>query len=344
MSRTVIVYMVADNDLSDDALADIEEMQSGYKETGANLVTLVDPLFDNPYLLKIKEGASERIKNYPEMNTTDKHNMRDLLKEIIRNYPAESYGLILWSHGTSWLPTGSRLRSFGNDRGEQINISDLADALPVHFDFILFDACLMGAVEVAYELRNNTNYIIASSTETIYEGFPYDRIVPELLKAEVNLQAVAQHYFRFYDNSTGTNRSATISLIDTQHLGYLAGELKNLITENTLSPTFDRAGVQRLDMYKEQYAFDLLDFVQQAFPKADISAFITALNRVIIYKAHTPQFLEEYTIERYCGLSCYIPHYQRNDLNEYYKKIQWTKDSGVINLINDWNMINNERN
>ena len=33
----------------------------------------------------------------------------------------------------------------------QMNITDLADALPCKFNFILFDACLMDSVEVAYD-------------------------------------------------------------------------------------------------------------------------------------------------------------------------------------------------
>ena len=41
-----------------------------------------------------------------------------------------------------------------------MNIDALAAALPVRFDFILMDACLMGSVEVVYELRNKADFII----------------------------------------------------------------------------------------------------------------------------------------------------------------------------------------
>ena len=130
-------------------------------------------------------------------------------------YPAEEYGLILWSHGTSWLPAGRGLRSFGSDSGKEMNIVDLAKALPLHFKFILFDACLMGAVEVVYELRNTTDYIIASSTETIAEGFPYHLILPELVKQNPDWTKVAQQYFDYYNNQQGVYQSATVSVILT---------------------------------------------------------------------------------------------------------------------------------
>ena len=95
--------------------------------------------------------------------------MKQVLNDIIQMYPAQEYRLILWSHGTSWLPAGSSLRSFGEDSGKQMNIPDLAENLPIKFDFILFDACLMGSVEVVYELKEKANFIISSSTETIFK-------------------------------------------------------------------------------------------------------------------------------------------------------------------------------
>jgi uncharacterized membrane protein len=42
-------------------------------------------------------------------------------------------------------------------------------------------------------------FTIASSTETIYTGFPYDKIIPELLNPQINLEAVAQNYYDYYN-------------------------------------------------------------------------------------------------------------------------------------------------
>lgn len=44
-------------------------------------------------------------------------------------------------------------QSFGLDMSDELNINDLKKSLPVHSDFILFDACYMGSIEVLYELR-----------------------------------------------------------------------------------------------------------------------------------------------------------------------------------------------
>ena len=58
----------------------------------------------------------------------------------------------------------------------------------------------MGAVEVVYELKDKTDYIVASSMEIIYKGFPYDKVIPELIKPAINYKSVAKHYFDYYDN------------------------------------------------------------------------------------------------------------------------------------------------
>jgi hypothetical protein len=326
--RTVIAYMAADNNLSLDAFGDIDEMKQGFSETGINLIVFIDPVGEPPYLLEIAKDAETRIKEYPEFNSADASQMRQVLNDVIDMYPSESYGLILWSHGTSWLPAGVQLKSFVADGNSQMNIPDLAAALPVKFDFILFDACLMGAVEVAYELRNNADYIIASPAEIIYRGFPYDEIVPELLKPSINLQSVARKYFDYYDGLEGAYRSATISLIDTKELENLANITAELISGNEMDENFDRTEVQRLDVYEEQYTFDFADFITKAFPSANKDAFMRQLSKTVLYKAHTPEFLNEYQIETCCGLSCYIPVQGRDDLNKYYQSLQWYGDSG----------------
>jgi hypothetical protein len=325
--------MAADNDLWDVALVDLEEMKQGYRETGVNLVVLMDVANEMPCLLRIIEDGEQKIKTYSEFNSADPATMNRLLGEIIEMYPSDSYGLILWSHGTSWLPAGMPTKSFVVDGTHQMNIPDLAEALPLHFDFILFDACLMGAVEVAYELRNKTDYIIASSTETIDSGFPYELVIPALMSSTPDLRKAAESYFNYYQQQSGAFCSATVSLIDTKELDNLAKVTNQLISGQTFDiASFDRISVQRLDVYDEQYTFDFLDFITKAFPDTDKRPFMEQLEKTVLYKAHTTEFLEMYEINAYCGLSCYIPHIDRNDLNSYYQQLGWYQAGGYNKL------------
>jgi hypothetical protein len=322
--------MAADNDLYADASDDLDEMKRGFSQNGTNLIVFADLLNEHPSLMEIGLGKETVIKSCPELNSADPTVLKQIIQEVIEMYPAPEYGLILWSHGTSWLPAGIGLRSFGKDGSREMDISELAEALPLRFSFILFDACLMGSVEVAYELKDRADYIIASSTETVADGFPYDRIIPELIRQTPNLTKVATDYFDFYNEQTGVYRSATVSVISTQELEQLAYEMKQIITAGNLDiSAFDRTSVQRLDVYAEQYHFDLLDFVTKAFPEADRENFITQLRKTVLYKNSTPRFLQLYDITAYCGLSCFIPHPARNDLNGYYRQLKWFEDSGL---------------
>jgi hypothetical protein len=111
--------------------------------------------------------------------------------------------------------------------------------------------------------------------------------------------------------------------------------MKQLCENNSVDlDTFDRTSVQRLDVYEEQYVFDLSDFIDKLFPDANKDDFIAQLNKVVSYKNHTPQFIMEFDINTYCGLSCYIPHPKRSDLNEYYKSLRWYADSGLHYIFN----------
>ena len=329
--KTIIVYMAADNDLSNDALLNIKQMQQGYRETGVNFIVFIDAYDKAPYLLKIKENTCDTIRSFSELNSANPQTFNTVLREIIQRYPANNYGLVLWSHASSWLPAGAQLRSFGRDGNSEMNISELAKALPVHFDYIVFDACLMASVEALYELRGKTDYVIASSAETLADGFPYTQLMPEFLQKNSSLRKIAEIYFDFYNRKENAERSATIALIDIRELGNLAKEMHKLMIENE-AQAMDRLSVQRLDIFSEQYHFDLLDFVSQTFPQADKTHFISQLNKTILYKAHTPQLLGMYDMNTYCGLSCYIPHPNRSDLSDYYKTLQWYDDAGIFKL------------
>ena len=334
-TRTVIAYIAADNDLWKDALRSIDEMKTAFKEGGAKLIVFAGIAGEEPCLLEIGVNTETTVKVYPDgCNSADAAQMRKILEDIITMYPAESYGLILWSHASSWLPAGAPLRSFGYDDGVQMNIPELAAALPVRFDYILFDACLMGSVEVAYELRQKTDFIVASSLPTLFTGFPYEDILPELLSPRPDLKRVAKGYFDYYQEiMTGIYQSATIAVIDTKEIEKLATATRRIMeTQSFDKATFNRASVQRLDSYEEQYVFDFMDFINKSFPEANKNELTGQLDKTVLYKAHTAKYMNQFDIKTFCGLSCYIPLEGREDLNGYYRQLGWCKAAGVDKL------------
>lgn len=88
--------------------------------------------------------------------------MQTVIGDMMSVYPSESYGIIFGSHGSGWLPTIAGTRSIGQDGGwhssDTALIPELAEVFAYgkssKFDFVLFDACMMGCAEVYYELKD----------------------------------------------------------------------------------------------------------------------------------------------------------------------------------------------
>ena len=110
VSRTVLVYMVADNSLTDIVEANVDSMMAGFKATSNadNLIIYLDDSNKTPVLFKLKKNndgsvTKEVIKNYSEQNSLDVSVMKGILSEVYSSYPADSYGLVLWSHAKTTI-------------------------------------------------------------------------------------------------------------------------------------------------------------------------------------------------------------------------------------------------
>ena len=131
---------------------------------------------------------------------------REVFADVFSNpdFLAEGYGLIYWSHADGWIPYGqASTRWVGQDKGDgdhRMNISELVSVLEgaPHLDFLMFDACFMASVEVAYELRGFTDYYIGSPTENPGPGAPYERLVP-LMAADQAAVEMSKAYFAAYE-------------------------------------------------------------------------------------------------------------------------------------------------
>ena len=208
LTRTVLVYMVAENSLSYGNFheQDLNELltASGEIPSKCHLLVYVDDT-DTPRLYLVENGSTSSkprlLKQWTEdMNSCATETLRQMMEIMTTLLPSKSYGLVFWSHGNAWLP-GSRTaannrkapaslsaprsepqRTIGIDNGgnsfsntgSKMEISELAEVLSdfPKLSFLMFDACFMQTIEVAYELRNVTDYVIASpaETEALHEG------------------------------------------------------------------------------------------------------------------------------------------------------------------------------
>jgi hypothetical protein len=333
-TRTVIVYMVGDNNLNSYVSEDINEMERGWKDAfDGDLIVYVDQKDATPYILKISSDrtnsiVSKEVMKYSEQNSSSPKVMERVLADIKSMYPAKSYGLILWSHASGWLPAPSRTRAFGDDDGESMDITELA-GLSGKYDFIVFDACDMMGVEAAYELRNNADYIIASVTEVLAGGFPYDNILEHLFAENADLAEVCREFMKLYSSY------GAISAVKTGNLDNLAAISRTLIQRyKSRIEGFDVSQIQKYDANDITLFFDFLDFMENiADNNSDLQTLRNQLEQTVIFEDHTSSILtldEESNsviidITRSCGLNCYIPG-QHPYIDEAYKTTSWYKE------------------
>ncbi|MDR1225874.1 MAG: hypothetical protein LBK47_03125 [Prevotellaceae bacterium] len=336
--RTVLVYMAADNNLYANAEEDINEMLAAGVPGNCNLIVYLDTKNSYPQLLKIQNGKSTEVKKYERQNSASGEVLHTVIQDATSMFPAQDYGLILWSHGTGWLPPGifdslkSRkiLRSFGKDGNHEIGLIELAASIPASFEFIIFDACLMGSIEVLYQLRNKANTIIASPTETLVAGFPYDKIVPLLFTPVCGYAEIAQEYMSYYKNKTGILQSATIAVVDARQLEILAGMLREVVENNSIMQP-DKSFVQQYEIQDLVVFYDLQDYLTQAVQDENSAvALKQQIARVVKYHDFTPYFLEELSIERSSGVGVYVSPSIDDDLDEHYKQLDWYIDSKLL--------------
>lgn len=225
--------------------------------------------------------------------------------------------------------------TYGNYQSYEIEIDDFAKALPMKMEYILFDACLMGGVEVAYELRNKCRYVAFSQTEVLAEGFNYTTIASHLIGSETpDPQAVCEDYYHQYDIQTGIYHSATISMVDCTRMEPLAEVCRELFDRYgmaimTLNP--ESKDVQQYFRSKYHWFYDLKDIIAKAgATEEELQRVQNALDQCICYKAATPKFMDSFYIKTYSGLSMYLQSQGTNELDKYYRTLEWDKATSLV--------------
>lgn len=219
------------------------------------------------------------------------------------------------------------------DGSAEMTISDFAAAIPVKLDYLLFDACLMGGVETAYELRNVTDKIGFSPAEILQYGFDYYTMGEALLKGQTpDPEKVCSSYFERYDKESGANRSATITLIDCSGIQGLASVCKDLFSKYREEiANLNYRNVQGYYRSNKKYFFDLYDILLKAgATEPDLKSLYDVIDKCIIYKASTPRFLNEFDIETYSGLSMYLPSAGTAFLDGSYKGLGWNSATRLV--------------
>ena len=280
--------------------------------------------------------------------------LHDALLTVRDRIPSKSYGMVLSSHASGWLPPGyydnpshfdtmkRGLTSIGQDLDSDVSVEmdlvDFASAIPYNLNYVVLDCCLSGGVEVAWSLRGKTDVVAFTQTETMADGFDYKKILERLLKEPVpNPLGVCQDFYNYYMGKSGVNQSATISLIDTRRMDALAGVCKTLFEKyRTQISQLDGKSVQGYFRYDRHFFYDLRDILAHAgLSEEELEELDEALGECVLYKAATPFFMNGsqygFSIRAHSGLSMYLPSRGSSFLDNYYKThITWNQATELV--------------
>ena len=372
VERTVIVYMAAENTLSKICRYDSLEMVQGIGHVTKNHNLILykdDDKLPVIYQMSQKDGVQIWRSYTKEQTSTDSIVMLNTLKDIINEFPARHYGLVLWSHASGWVsdPEGSntlaqeseskgRRRSFGVDNnknsgstntGSRMEISALRwtlEQLP-HLDYILFDACFMQSIEVAYELRKVADYLIGSVAEIPIHGAPYAHIMESLVKGDAI--GIAEQYYQYY---LPPNSGIALSVIDCLELEALARKTAACLPAIYQNGNYvDLTGIHNYGPFTGDYkwrprAYDMKGFMHKYLDEDMYEDWLQVLNRAVPFQKATSYWdsifpgthnkLSE--SEDYSGISLFVPEkiYERltYNWNLYFKNTSWYRASG-------WNQV-----
>ncbi|GAB4195970.1 MAG: hypothetical protein OHK0022_13090 [Roseiflexaceae bacterium] len=210
----VMIYASGDNDLHDAIQRLAISAERAAATPGVTTLLLLDgPGIDDAYLYKLqppKPGQpncfirlrdpscggrykfGETYQKWPD-NVASVASLTDFLVSAQQAFPANRRVLSLVGHGNGWSPSmlnGQPSRHGGQSQAgmlldlhppSSLSTSDMARALNDSsllagrpLDLLFLDACNMGQIEVAYELRRSTHYLLASPNVK-WSAFPYDK-------------------------------------------------------------------------------------------------------------------------------------------------------------------------
>lgn len=366
--RTVLAYWIGENDLSDFAKSDFNEMMEGVTGVDTkknNLVVYCDTQGDLPRLIHVSKRAgkvvADTIYTYPTQNSLKKEVMSEIISRVMIAFPAKSYGLVLASHADGWIEARkpASTRHFGDYNGTQMDIPLLREALetlPVSLEFILFDACYMQAIEVAYELRNVTNYVISSPTEIPGPGAPYQKVVPFLFSSAAAVD-IAQAYYNYYGHEDGSiktdatfmngnweyvwDHGVSVSVIKTSELEELAEATSDILSRYAEN----KVAISTYSLFNYGYAWGKDDADTDYYDLKQLIAKLTSENpdydvwNVAFEKAQ-PYFKttrtcyagrknpREFSMAEANGITTFIPQ-SGSPLLNFYQTLQWYKEGNV---------------
>lgn len=339
--QTVFIYMPWSDNLTDAFRKNIADFESAIAKgilKNERVVVFFSSSLTEATLFELEykkgENVQTLLKEYTNPAFTTAGGITSILNDVKKFAPADKYAMIIGCHGMGWLPVSALSRSIAADEKfhweyegvpltrffgglssiSRTDVTTLAEGIKnagVKMEYILFDDCYMSSIEVAYDLKEATNYLIACPTEIMAHGMPYATIAEHLV-GTVDYKSVCDEFLAFYESYS--TPCGTIGITNCGELDNLVPIMKEINSRFTFDSSL-LSSLQRLDGYTPVIFYDYGDYVSKLCTDAALlKEFENQLERVIPsqYRLHTATYYtmilgREVDINTYSGITTSDP-------------------------------------
>ena len=349
---TYLVFMNADNNLDPYADEDFSEMMKVGSSQFLNIVTLTDREKGPAALHYVEKGNVVTVKPMGELDMGDYRVMVDFVRWAAENYPAKHYVLSIWNHGSGWKNKNgapSKGISYDDSTGNYITTPQLGTAhreikkiLGKNLDILSMDACLMQMMEVAYEIHDTCDFIVASEELEPGHGYPYDSLLSGL-KPGTSAEAFCRHwvpdFMAAYSGGVYGNEDCTLSAINCAKLPGLKDAIDGFAKTSmagSFAPQFTQAlnKVQKFDYRTNIDFWHLVKLLRPAINNPEMQNALkkldTALAQTVIANGNTGG-----SLGNSLGLAIYFPQ-SATQFSSEYSTLRFSQNSLHDEMVKDY--------
>ncbi len=283
----MLVYLDGDNNLDHQGAYNIKQMERGFPDSGVDVIVLYDrPIrkekdgkLTHPKLFRVARSQrtdyldSEVLKDLGGINMADPRILAGFIEGAVKAFPARQHAMFTWNHGGGW----SSLTVDENAPGRKNNFDAMdmprfrtgltagmqASGLK-KWDIIAFDMCLMAQFEVAAEIHDLTDVMVASEALEPGKGMPYTQVLEAFGKGTLGGRRIGANIVAEFDKFHKNDgvRSTTLSALDMSVFDEANTRLNALVDKLIPAMPQGWSSLAKSYFYAEQYADSRDDFRQ----------------------------------------------------------------------------------
>ena len=354
----IMFYFVGSNLESEAGLAsiDIEELQqSNFDNDKLKIVICTGGAdewwnenisSDEVALYEVYPGTDklDKLTVLPEDNMAQAGTLTAFIDYVYENYDADFYSIVMWDHG------GGAVLGYGGDERynyDVLTMSELDEAFMNSefisdghkFEWVGFDACLMGMLEVADLFEPYSNYLIASEEVEAGDGWDYT-CIGSLgkgvdLTGESAGKLIIDAYADYYDSYVWYTPEYSLSCLDLSKTEAVKDDFEEFISviqTDLLNGKYSsiarkRGKTKAFGIVNSSLCYDTVDLYNLAENmysdhSDEADALKAAISEMVVY--------ERTNIKNANGVAIYFPYN-----NKLYAK-EWVDEYNLYDFSNEY--------